>query len=475
MHTNRSRRSGSRELEVEYTGRPVSGWGGLVSVVRLGDRMGVRSWLKSALPDGRHSPNQVPVVDMVLTLFATVLTGGGRFSHVERIRHDEVIRGVIGVRRLASAMTLTRYFGGFVQSQVEHMSDRLNSLVMSTLKQIPEGEVIDLDSTVFERYGRQEGSLKGHNPRKHGRPSHHPLLAMAANAKTVVHGWLRSGNTSSSRGVRHFLAEVLARMTVRVRAVRADSGFFETALLDDLESRGLEYAIAVRMNPLVKRAVPRVSQWRPFGPGLEAGEVPYQSYKWPHPRRLVLVREEIRVRPEARGRRLFDYPDYTYHGVITSMSGPPEEVWRFYNGRADSENRIKELKHDYAANGFCLQSFFGTEAVFRLICLLFNLMQLFKRHVLRDETPHLGTVRRTTLVIGAILGASGRTPVLRLGLRGRWRERFTQLLERVDLAATVTTVPQPQEMSRLADPQPWRPRRPKLSAHAFPPLHPAFN
>ena len=33
-------------------------------------------------------------------------------------------------------------------------------------------------TTVFERYGKQEGSLKGHNPRKHGRPSHHPLLAV---------------------------------------------------------------------------------------------------------------------------------------------------------------------------------------------------------------------------------------------------------------------------------------------------------
>jgi hypothetical protein len=77
---------------------------------------------------------------------------------------------VVGVKRLASAMTLTRYFGGFVQSQVEHMSDMLNPLVKSTLKELPEGEVIDLDSTVFERNGKQEGSLKGHNPRKPGRP-----------------------------------------------------------------------------------------------------------------------------------------------------------------------------------------------------------------------------------------------------------------------------------------------------------------
>jgi hypothetical protein len=61
-----------------------------------------------------------------------------------------------------------------------------------------------LDSTVFERYGNQAGSLKGYNPHKHGRPSHHPLLAMLAEAKLVLHAWLRSGNTSSARGVKAF-------------------------------------------------------------------------------------------------------------------------------------------------------------------------------------------------------------------------------------------------------------------------------
>jgi hypothetical protein len=66
------------------------------------------------------------------------------------------------------------------------------------------GAMLDLDSTVFERYGHQQGSLKGYNPRKHGRPSHHPLLAMLAEAKVVVHAWLRSGNTASARGEKLF-------------------------------------------------------------------------------------------------------------------------------------------------------------------------------------------------------------------------------------------------------------------------------
>lgn len=144
---------------------------------------------------------------LALSLFATVLTGGRRFAHVERLREDEVVKRFIGAARLPSAMTLTRYFGGFVRSQVEQLSAVLAEHTRVRLARLP-GDVLDLDSTVFERYGRQQGRLKGHNPSKHGRPSHHPLLAMLARSKLVLHSWLRSGNSGSARGVSGFLAEV---------------------------------------------------------------------------------------------------------------------------------------------------------------------------------------------------------------------------------------------------------------------------
>src|SRR5262245_36965250 len=150
---------------------------------------------------------------------------------------------------MPSAMTLTRYFGGFVRSQVEHLSEVLWRIVVGRLRPVALGAVLDLDSTVFERYGHQEGSLKGHKPRKHGRPSHHPLLAMLAEAKVVLHAWLRSGNSGTARGVKAFLAETLAKLpaSFRLYALRADSGFFVTEFLEELEARGFPYAIAVRM------------------------------------------------------------------------------------------------------------------------------------------------------------------------------------------------------------------------------------
>src|SRR5713101_5895483 len=117
-------------LEVRYTGKPVSGWGGLVAVMRYLEQRGIRQVLTRALPDGRTSPNQIPVVEMV--------------------------QAILGMQRMPSAMTLTRYFGGLVRSQIEHLSEVLGQFVLRRLRAPALGAVLDLDSTVFERYGRQQ-------------------------------------------------------------------------------------------------------------------------------------------------------------------------------------------------------------------------------------------------------------------------------------------------------------------------------
>jgi len=469
MQAESSENSPSERLEIAFTAKPVSGWGGLVAMVRYFDRLGLRALLARALPDGRTSPNQVAVVDMVLSLFATVLCGGRRFAHVDRLRGDEVVRTLLGVARIPSAMTLTRYFGGFVRVQVEHLSEVLWSLVARLLRPLPLGYVLDLDSTVFERYGAQEGSLKGHNPRKHGRPSHHPILAMLAEAKMVVHAWLRSGNAGSARGASAFLAETLARLGdgFRLYALRADSGFFIAGFLDELERRGLPYAIAVRMTPYLKRAVVGIREWKEIAPGLDAAELAFEAPSWRAPRRIVVVRETILERPDAKGRRLIEVPGYTFHGVVTTLALAPVATWHFYNHRADCENRLKELKDDFGAAGFCSHSFDGTEAVFRLICFLFNLVAAFKRDITRNEAPQLGTLRTEVLVVGGIVGADARKQVLRLGLQGRRQERFAEILARI--AALAPTVAQLSFLVGDALPKAWHARRRRVREKPAPP------
>ena len=50
-----------------------------------------------------------------------------------------------------------------------------------------------------------------------------------------------------------------------------------------------------------------------------------------------------------------------------------------YRGRADCENRIKELKYDFAAENFNMKGFWATEAALNTIMLAYNLMSLLRQ------------------------------------------------------------------------------------------------
>jgi hypothetical protein len=420
-----------RAVRVEYTSKPVSGWGGLVAISQFFDRAHVREFLERGLPDSRESNNQIPVVDMVLQFLTTVLTGGKRFDHVERVRDDEVVRRILRAKRLGSASSLTRYLGNFQPSQSEHLHVTLSAMIFEMLRGSGRrSDVVDLDSTVLTRHGHQQGSVKGYNPHRRGARSHHPLLAMMAKTKVIAHAWLREGSASPHRGCVEFMTELLSRLPegFRIEAVRADSGFYSRKFMSFLEEHALPYAIAAKMVKPFQRWAASLSGWVRVGPDLEITEAEYKAPKASHPRRMIVIRQAIRRISKGT---LFEIVDYEHRAIATSLAGTPLEIWRFYQHRGDCENRIKELKYDFNADEFCLQSFAGTEVAFRLICFLFNLVALFKATILRDTRITLGTIRAKIFVVGASIGSSARNVILRLGLTGRWRREFDILLGRV--------------------------------------------
>ena len=67
----------------------------------------------------------------------------------------------------------------------------------------------------------------------------------------------------------------------------------------------------------------------------------------------------------------------------------PEEVWRFYNGRANVENMIKEGILSYSLD-INISHFYGANvAHFQLVMLAYNLMNLFKELVLGQRDKKL--------------------------------------------------------------------------------------
>ena len=112
---------GPNGIGVAFTDQRITGWGGLAIVARCFEAAGLRRVLKEPLPEGRTSPNQVPVGDMAMAPLVTILMGGRRFAHVERFRSDAVLPELFEVKRTPSAMTVTRFFRGFPKGHLKHL------------------------------------------------------------------------------------------------------------------------------------------------------------------------------------------------------------------------------------------------------------------------------------------------------------------------------------------------------------------
>jgi hypothetical protein len=340
-----------------FTAHPITVWAGVILLRLYFEWIKLREELSKALVGfAKHSNNQISSVEVMLSWFYGLALGAERFEHFSRYRRDRLLGELLGIERFGSPDTLRRLFLRFGYREVTEVSERLMRFSLARVRPILLGHTLDLDSTVLCRYGEQEGSLKGYNPKKPGRPSHHPLVAFLAERRRLLWATLRSGNSGSANGSVEFLKQALTVLPQgnRIGLVRADSGFFEKRLLEYLESRELPYIIVARLTAVVRKLVVHrlpSSAWRAVARGVEVADLEVSLPNWKaKKRRFVCLRQEISERPQASGRRLIDCPGYTYRVMVASVPYAAEIVTRMYAGRADSENRIKELKEDLALN-----------------------------------------------------------------------------------------------------------------------------
>jgi len=254
-------------------------------------------------------------------------------------------------------------------------------------------------------------------PRRPGRLSHHPLLAVLAENAFVLHAWLRSGNTTAGRGVVEFLKETLAQLpaTWRIRTLRADSGFFDQNLLGFLEQRGLPYIISARLTTQVKRGMRGDIAWTRLDDDREAGEFTARLLGWDRDRRFIVVRTLIRAGRRKAGRLLIDLPGHSYSVFVTNRTEPPAALWRDYNGRCTVEQRIEELKNDLHADGFSVDGFHATECAFLGVVFAYNLLNAFHRRA-QPQAGHRkpSTLRNHLLVAAGIVEMLGGVVMLRI-------------------------------------------------------------
>lgn len=313
------------------------------------DKSGIREkLLELGLPEGK-SHNRIPALDVIEAFWVSVWIGASKFSHTAVVRLDATLKIVFGWKRVASGTTFTRYFRRFTQPINTSVFSELNTWFFNQLRF--DNYTLDVDSSVLTRFGEQEGSCKGYNPKKRGRASHHPLFAFVSELRMVANCWLRSGDTSSSNNCISFMNETFGILGgKKIGLFRADSGFCGESVFSFLEEKKVPYVIAGRLHGVLQGKIRDVSSWNVIDKGLWISEFTYRAQSWSQERRFIVIRQSIALRPRATGKqlKLFDdsiyYRNYRFHCIYTNQHLPALQIWQQYKGRADAENRIQELR-----------------------------------------------------------------------------------------------------------------------------------
>ena len=430
--------NGQEAIKIGFTDQKLSGHAGLSAFASFLHWHQFKTQLQKVLPP-RTSPNATPAEDLGLGFVVGILAGAKKLAQVAHLRQDPLLPALLGIEGFGSGSAYSRFFQGFASAhQNSQCFDRLWQWSLERLPSLAGGYTLDLDATALlheDAHGK-EGVRTSYTP-KGFRRCYHPLLGMLAEAKLVAGFWLRPGNTRCDNNVVSFTAQLLDRLPahIRIGLVRADSGFCDDPWLRLLEQRSLPYIVVGRLHEPVQQLIKKSTRWEPTDlPGTEVAEETYEGWSWPQPRRVILIRHAEKQRPDAGGKLLLDCPGYRHQTLVTNLplSVSGLEVWRKYNGRAGSENVIKELDACFALPQLCLEKFYATEAALSLAALAYNLCLLFQKHLGWQQRVSAATLRYRLFSTGGVISRTGGVITIRLAVpRGALRDWWARLLEKI--------------------------------------------
>jgi hypothetical protein len=420
-------------IRISFTDQRLTAHGGMIVWSHFLHQKRFRQQLRQVLPHAPTSPNAYDPTDVGLGYVGGILCGADKLSRVAWLQSDPAIAQVLGVEALPSQSTLSRFFDAFSQSSCNVLAG-LHRQAVWTLPSLKEGYTLDLDSwALLHEDGHQEGVATGYT-RQGLKPCHRPLIAGLAQAKVIANYWLRSGNSACVNGAAEFLRQTVTSLPkhIRVGLVRGDAGFGDASVQTACEALGLEYIFVAKLTQKVQMLCRHGDEhWRKTDlAGLEVQEVELEQPR----RRLIVVRQRIHQRPQAGGKTLFELEGYRFQALVTNLPRSVDalNVWRRYHGRADLENRIRELGEQFGIKRLCVQKFWGTEAMHHLAIAAYNLCVLLQRRLGQSEKCELNTLRWRLFGRAAVWSRARGKPTLKLAVHGQTaRHWWLYLLEKL--------------------------------------------
>jgi hypothetical protein len=262
---------------------------------------------------------------------------------------------------------------------------------------------------------------------------YHPLLVFERATGYLLAAHLRRGEVGSSRGVVAVLRRVvrfLRRQFPRVPIrVVGDTGFAIPRLYLFCEQEQLEYTFGFATSRSLKPRGERLLQkaerrWLRRGtPQRLYSGFRHRGKRWRQYSRRICAKVERTAK------------DRCVHFVITNRRGRAQDVFHFYHGRGECENRIEEFKNGFAADRLSCHRFLANSFRLLLHAAAYNLVVLF-RHRLPKCMQHaqIETLRRQLFKLGALVRHSARRILVHLASGWPFQSLFQQALRALSSA-----------------------------------------
>lgn len=229
----------NRQIKINFAGGDLSSDAGLLLIKEFACKLGFVKLLKSVFKTNDTALFRYHKDDENLwQIIYQILGAYFEDDCADELTHDPVLTAILDEKALASQPTLSRFFNRMDETTLNQFFVLMRSFrkVVYAIKK-PKLLLLDLDSTLLNTYGHQEGEGFNFHYRDHG---YHPLVCYDGMTGDLLKIQLRNGTDYSSTGAVEFLQPLLDEFLTDYPELplllRGDSGFAKPGLYEQCET-----------------------------------------------------------------------------------------------------------------------------------------------------------------------------------------------------------------------------------------------
>lgn len=397
---------------------------GLLTVAELMSMINFSKLVNKYFPLPESNRGFKPSV-FVNSMMLMLHEGGKCLDDLQHIRDDQALRKLLGIKQVPESDTMGDWLRRIGYAGVNAITE-INKPIIRKALHNKKSVTLDIDATLSASKNKE--ALWTYKKCT----GYMPMVGHIAETGQILNTDFREGNVAPAAENLEFIHQCEAALPkdITINRLRIDAAGYQVAIIDECIDRNIEFAIRAKINKTLKTVIEKQkeNEWQPLL-DRDGKEVEDESTcrfvhtmeKSKHAFTVIVQRRKVKgqllLNLEDGEQELLQQGTYLYRAIATNRDNMTDsEVVHWYNQRAeDSENRIKELKSDFAAGRMPCKDFVANSLYFALCALAYNLFALM-RHLLpvRFESCRAKTIRWRLYALAGKVVKHGRNIYLKL-------------------------------------------------------------